>query len=97
MAFRVRRWSAHRRPRTGSAGISGSIRFHIASVITNRTDTSDQPITLGEVEGLSVSLAAAEEKIAQLDPRQERRNSPTFMGIPTFNQIAARVIDTDDS
>lgn len=43
MASRVRRWSAHRRPRTGSAGINGSIRSHIASVITHRTDTSDQP------------------------------------------------------
>lgn len=43
MASRVRRWSAHRRPRTGSAGIIGSIRSHIASVITHRTDTSDQP------------------------------------------------------
>lgn len=42
MASRVRRWSAHLRPRTGSVGISGSIRSHIASVITNRTDASDQ-------------------------------------------------------
>lgn len=44
MASRVRRWSAHRRPRTGSAGINGSIRSHIASVITNRTGISDQLI-----------------------------------------------------
>lgn len=43
MASRVRRWSAHRRPRTGSVGINGSIRSHIASAITHRTDTSDQP------------------------------------------------------
>lgn len=42
MASRVRRWSAHRRPRTGSAGMSGSIRTHIASVITNQTGASDQ-------------------------------------------------------
>lgn len=42
MASSVRRCSAHRRPRTGWAGIRGSIRSHIASVITNRTDTSDQ-------------------------------------------------------
>lgn len=42
MASRVRRCSAHRRPRTGSAGMSGSIRLHIASVITDRTGTSDQ-------------------------------------------------------
>ncbi len=35
MASSVRRWSAHRRPRTGPVGISGSIRPHIASVIIN--------------------------------------------------------------
>jgi hypothetical protein len=33
---------------------------------------------LGEVEGLRVSLAGAEEKIAQLDARQERRSQ----GVP---------------
>jgi hypothetical protein len=44
----------------------------------------------GEVEGLKVSLAAAEEKIAQLDSRRERRNSPIFLGIPTLEQVAAR-------
>lgn len=37
---------------------------------------------LGEVEGLSVSLAAAEEKIAQLVSRQERKGSPVFLGLP---------------
>lgn len=48
---------------------------------------------LGEVEGLSTSLAAAEEKIAQLDTRQERRDSAVFLGIPTLDQIAARTGD----
>ncbi len=42
MASSVRRWSAHRRPGPGSAGISGAIRSHITSVILHRTDTSDQ-------------------------------------------------------
>ncbi|MCX4428350.1 hypothetical protein [Streptomyces mirabilis] len=45
---------------------------------------------LGEIEGLSTSRAAAEEKIAQLDARQQRRDSPVFMGIPTFDQLVAR-------
>ncbi|WP_405656454.1 hypothetical protein [Streptomyces sp. NBC_00079] len=45
---------------------------------------------LGEVEGLSVSRDAADEKIAQLDARQKKKDSPVFMGIPSFNQIAAR-------
>ncbi|MGA5361173.1 site-specific integrase [Streptomyces purpurascens] len=51
---------------------------------------------LGEVEGLSVSLAAVEEKLDQLDAQQERRDSPVFLGIPTFNQIAARVSNRDN-
>jgi hypothetical protein len=45
---------------------------------------------LGEVEGLRVSLAGAEEKIAQLDARQERRSSRAFLGVPSFDQIGAR-------
>ncbi|MFJ1545246.1 hypothetical protein [Streptomyces sp. NPDC088246] len=45
---------------------------------------------LGEVEGLRVSLAGAEEKIAQLDARQERRSSKVFPGVPSFGQIGAR-------
>lgn len=36
------RTTANPRTSAGSAGISGSIRSHIASEITNRTDTSDQ-------------------------------------------------------
>jgi len=40
---------------------------------------------LEEVEGLQVSLAAAEEKIAQLDARQERRSSKVFLGVPSFD------------
>ncbi|MGW0633635.1 integrase [Streptomyces sp. NPDC002758] len=45
---------------------------------------------LGEAEGLRVSLVAAEEKITQLDARQERRSSPVFLGVPSFDQIGAR-------
>ncbi|MFI1294462.1 hypothetical protein ACH4VM_39960 [Streptomyces sp. NPDC020792] len=48
---------------------------------------------LGEVEGLSTSLAAAEEKIAQLDARQERKDSPVFLGVPTFHQLIARTVE----
>ncbi|MCA2230464.1 hypothetical protein, partial [Nonomuraea aurantiaca] len=45
---------------------------------------------LGEVEGLRVSLAGAEDKLVQLDARQERGSSPVFLGVPPFNQIGAR-------
>ncbi|WP_369264963.1 hypothetical protein [Streptomyces sp. R35] len=45
---------------------------------------------LGEVEGLRVSLAEAEEKIAQLDARQGCRSSKKFLGVPSFDQIGDR-------
>jgi hypothetical protein len=44
---------------------------------------------LGEAEGLRVSLAAAEGKLAQLDERQ-RRATTVNLGIPTFREIAGR-------
>jgi hypothetical protein len=39
---------------------------------------------LGEVEGLTISLAGAEEKLAQLDRRPASR-SVVDLGIPTVN------------
>lgn len=38
---------------------------------------------IGEVEGLLVSLAGAEDKLAQID-RRNRRATSTDLGIPTF-------------
>lgn len=52
---------------------------------------------LGEVEGLSVSLDAAKEKLSQLDAQQARRDSPVFLGIPTFDQICARASEVKES
>lgn len=59
MASSVRRWSAHRRPRTGSAGISGAIRSHITSVILHRTDTSDQLTNPSQRHALAHTLLDA--------------------------------------
>ncbi|EXU65844.1 integrase [Streptomyces sp. PRh5] len=59
--------------------------------LADRIEEAEREGWLGEVEGLSVSHAAAEEKIAQLDARQERKASPLFLGIPSFDQIVARV------
>ncbi|MGX1135638.1 hypothetical protein RKD49_007828 [Streptomyces glaucescens] len=39
---------------------------------------------LGEVEGISVSRDAAEEKLEQLDAIQEKKSSPIFIGSPAF-------------
>jgi hypothetical protein len=49
-----------------------------------------QLIGVGEVEGLSTSLAAAEDKIAQIEAQQEKKQSPVFLGIPNLAQITAR-------
>ena len=43
---------------------------------------------LGEVEGLKVSLAGAEQKLAQLD--QRARRTTINLGLPTFGDIATR-------
>ncbi|MGW1520741.1 tyrosine-type recombinase/integrase [Streptomyces sp. NPDC002287] len=45
---------------------------------------------LGEVEGLSTSLAAAEDKIAQIEAQQEKKQSPVFLGLPNLTQLTAR-------
>ncbi|MEU8549826.1 hypothetical protein AB0C81_23040 [Streptomyces roseoverticillatus] len=45
---------------------------------------------LGEVDGLSVSLAASEDKFAQLDTEVARRSTVVQLGPPTFSQIATR-------
>ncbi|WP_326760339.1 site-specific integrase [Streptomyces phaeochromogenes] len=58
--------------------------------LTDRIEEAEREGWLGEVEGLSVSQTAAEEKIAQLDARKDRKESPVFMGIPSFEQIVAR-------
>jgi hypothetical protein len=46
---------------------------------------------LGDVEGLSASLSATEEKIATLNARQQRKESAVFLGIPTLDQLTARM------
>ncbi|MEV7090751.1 hypothetical protein AB0O07_33660 [Streptomyces sp. NPDC093085] len=48
---------------------------------------------LGEVDGLSVSLAAAEDKLAQLDVEVARRSTVVQLGLPTFGQIATRTTE----
>ncbi|WP_251016432.1 hypothetical protein [Streptomyces sp. ISL-99] len=45
---------------------------------------------LGEVDGLHVSLAGAEDKLVQLDSEAARRSSAVSLGMPTFGQITVR-------
>jgi hypothetical protein len=76
MASRVRRWSAHHRPRTGSAGMSGSIRLHIASVITDRTGTSDQLTSPPKRHALAASLSAVPAVTANRPASRSLLSSP---------------------
>jgi hypothetical protein len=49
----------------------------------------------GEAEGLKVSLAAANAKLAQLDNLITHRAAAIHLGMPTFPDIAGRHVTTD--
>ncbi len=39
---------------------------------------------------LSACLIAAEDKIAQIEAQQEKKQSPVFLRLPTLTQLTAR-------
>jgi hypothetical protein len=43
---------------------------------------------LGEIEGLQVSLAGAEDKLAQIDRRTANTHASVELGMPTFADVA---------
>ncbi|MGO9218685.1 MAG: tyrosine-type recombinase/integrase [Streptosporangiaceae bacterium] len=45
---------------------------------------------LGEIEGLKVSLAATEDKLAQIDTALQRHEQAAHLGMPAFPDIAGR-------
>ncbi|MGW2256010.1 hypothetical protein ACWCXH_38585 [Kitasatospora sp. NPDC001660] len=45
---------------------------------------------LGDVEQLTVSLAATDDKISQIDVNEKRKTSPVFLGIPAISQLTVR-------
>jgi hypothetical protein len=49
---------------------------------------------LGEAEGLKVSLAGAQAKLAQMDQISARRSQAVQLGIPTFTDAAGRTSTT---
>ncbi len=58
----------------------------IAGNLTARITEAGREGWLGEVEGLKVSLAGAEDKLAQID-----RRTRTALGMPAFTRnVAAR-------
>jgi hypothetical protein len=46
----------------------------------------------GEIEGLKVSLAGAEDKLAQIDATLQRRDQAVHLGMPAFPAIAGRSV-----
>ncbi|MET8029017.1 site-specific integrase [Streptomyces avermitilis] len=64
--------------------------------LSDRIAEAEREGWLGEIEGLQVSLASAEEKLVHLDAQQARRKT-VDLGIPTFDQIAARIMEGTDS
>ncbi|WP_055618500.1 site-specific integrase [Streptomyces phaeochromogenes] len=57
--------------------------------LTARIGEAEREGWLGEVEGLSTSLAATQEKISQIAARQERKRTSVFLGIPKLVQAAS--------
>ncbi|MGH7750736.1 MAG: hypothetical protein ACREQ5_39090, partial [Candidatus Dormibacteria bacterium] len=73
-------------------------RHRLADIRDNlatRIDEAEHERWLGEVDGLKVSLAAANQKLAQLDALATRRTT-IHLGIPAFPDIAGRTLTTPD-
>jgi integrase len=63
--------------------------IEIRDNLTTRIAEAEQQRWLGEAEGLRVSLAHAQDKLAQLDERA-RRASTINLGIPVYREIVGR-------
>ena len=55
-----------------------------------RIDEAQHEGWIGEAEGLKVSLAAANAKLAQVDGLAARRTAAVGLGMPAFRDIAGR-------
>jgi len=60
--------------------------------LTARIDEAVREGWAGEVEGLEISLTAAEQKLAQLDEIAARRSTVVGLGMPGFSHAAGRTI-----
>lgn len=65
--------------------------LEIRDNLTARIAEAQHEGWLGEVEGLQVSLAGAEQKLTQLDDRA-RRSTTIALGLPSFSAIAGRTV-----
>ena len=62
--------------------------------LRTRIDEARRGGWTGEAEGLTVSLAAAQQKLAQLDEVTARRTA-MHLGMPGFPDVAGRTVTTD--
>ena len=58
--------------------------------LTARITEAEQQGCLGETEGLKVSLAAANTRLAQVDVLIARRDTAVSLGMPAYRDIAAQ-------
>ncbi len=65
----------------------------MCTALLARIDEAQREGWLGEAEGLKVSLAAAQQKLAQLDDLARRR-STIRLGMPSFAGITVRAAAT---
>jgi len=59
--------------------------------LTARIAEAQREGWLGEAQGLKVSLAAADAKLAQVDRLIARRRDAISLGMPSFPDIAGRI------
>ena len=70
-------------------------RHRIAEIRDNinaRIAEAEREGWLGEIEGLKVSLAGAEDKLAQIHTAQQRQDQAVHLGMPAFPDIAGRSV-----
>ena len=58
----------------------------------NRIAEAEREGWLGEIEGLRVSLAGTQDKLAQIDASLQRREQAAHLGMPAFPDIAGRSV-----
>jgi hypothetical protein len=64
--------------------------------LTARIEEAQRESWTGEAEGLTVSLAATEQKLSQLDGLKTRRNT-IHLGLPSFPDVAGRSSTNPDT
>ena len=78
--------------------VSPQQRPRLTEIISNLHDRiaeAGREGWLGEVEGLKVSLAGADDKLAQIDAALQRQASTVQLGMPAFPDIVPHSVPAD--